>query len=210
MKYIGNCADKIAWNEVIKLCQESVTGDRNTVVSVVERSEVNLQNREPMQAKVLLSVAEQIANEQLLQEYRKVIGDWRDAGCDLDKIYWYDYYPGDHYPESISDTFAAILGIRPLRVFVSEVYPGITVPYHWDVEDKGPEWLKKYGMLYRYTCCIDAPRVGSVLIVDDHCLYDFKQGDIFEWDSYRNYHSAANGGEPIQYYFHMLGYKIKC
>ena len=210
MKYIGNCSDKIDWDEVIKLCQESVTGDRNTVVSVVERSEVNLQNREPMQTEVPLSVAEQTANEQLLQEYRTVIGDWQDAGCDLNNIYWYDYYPGDHYPESVSDTFAAILGIRPLRVFVSEVYPGITVPYHWDVEDKGAEWLKKYGMLYRYTCCIDVPRTGSVLIVDDHCLYDFKQGDIFEWDSYRNYHSAANGGEHTQYYFHMLGYKIKC
>lgn len=209
MKYIGNCADKIDWNEVIKLCQQSVTGDKNTVTSVIDRSEANFQNREPMSAKVLIDAGEQLTNEKLLKDYREVIGAWKNAGCDLEKIYWYDYYPEDHYPKIVSDTFADIVGIKPLRIFVSEVFPGITVPYHWDVEDKEQEWLKNYGMLYRYTCCMDVPRTGSILIVDDHCLYDFKQGDIFEWNSYRHYHSAANGGEHIQYYFHMLGYKVK-
>ena len=38
-RYFGNTEDTIDWNEVIALCQVSTTGDRNTVTSVVDRSE---------------------------------------------------------------------------------------------------------------------------------------------------------------------------
>ena len=191
-KYLGTTKDLIDWDSIIADIRPR-TGDHNTVSSVVDRSESNWAD-----------------NPTLLGSYHEIISTWQRADYDLTNIEWWDYYPGQHFDISVQEKFADLVNADPLRVFVSEVMPGQCAPYHWDVEDKGAEWLKKYGMLYRYTCCIDVPRTGSVLIVDDHCLYDFKQGDIFEWDSYRNYHSAANGGEHTQYYFHMLGYKIKC
>ena len=190
MKYLGNTDNKIDWDNVIQLCQSRDDGDKNTVTSVVDRSE-----------------AEAIGDQTLLNSYRNVIGTWQKAGYNLSEIYWYDYYPGIHFPQEVCDIFAEIIGAKPLRVFVSEVFPGVAIPYHWDVEDKEEQWLTEYGMLYRYVCCIDKPRPASVLAFDTECLYYNNQGDIYEWKSYRDFHSAANGGESPQYYFHFLGYK---
>jgi hypothetical protein len=188
--YIGNTDSKIDWDSVIKLCQSNSNPDKNTVTSVVDRSE-----------------AEAIGDNKLLESYRTVIGKWKQAGYNLEDIVWYDYYPGHHFPLEIQTVFSEIVQAKPLRVFISEVMPGKIVPYHWDVEDKEDEWLSKYGMLYRYVCCIDKPRPASVLVFDKEALYFNKQGDIFQWDHYKDFHSAANGGEFPQYYFHFLGYK---
>lgn len=188
--YIGNTGDRIDWNAVITMCQHRNDPDKNTVTSVVDRSE-----------------AEAIGDNKLLDSYRSVIGNWQKAGYNLDEIVWYDYYPGHHFPVEVQEIFAEIIGATPLRVFISEVMPGKIVPYHWDVEDKEEEWLAEYGMLYRYVCCIDKPRPASVMVFDKEALYYNTQGDIFQWDSYKDYHSAANGGEFPQYYFHFLGYK---
>jgi hypothetical protein len=117
------------------------------------------------------------------------------------------YYPGVHFPQSVCDTFSNIVNAKPLRVFISEVFPGKVVPYHWDVEDKEDEWLEQYGNLHRYVCCIDKPRFGSALVFDDYCFYYNRQGDIFKWKDYKDFHSTANAGEYPSYYFHFLGYK---
>lgn len=188
--YIGNTGNLIDWDEVIKTCQSRNDPDINTVTSVVDRSEAQFNT-----------------DEKLLGSYHDVIGTWQKAGYRLDDISWLDYYPGQHFPLEVQTIFSEIINANPLRVFISEVLPGKIVPYHWDVEDKEDEWLEQYGMLYRYVCCIDKPRPASVLVFDKEALYYNKQGDIFQWDSYKDYHSAANGGESPQYYFHFLGYK---
>lgn len=188
--YLGNTGDKIDWDSVIKTCQSRNDPDKNTVTSVVDRSEAQFSS-----------------DQQILNYYHEVIETWRKAGYRLEDISWHDYYPGHHFPIEVQNIFSEIIQAKPLRVFISEVFPGKIIPYHWDVEDKEDEWLKKYGMLYRYVCCIDKPRHASVLVFDDEVLYNNKQGDIFQWNNYKDYHSAANGGEFPQYYFHFLGYK---
>lgn len=188
--YLGNTGDRINWDSVIQSCLAHGDPDINTVLSVVDRSESTFEK-----------------DQKLLKSYRDVIGRWRRAGYNLADISWHDYYPGNHFPLEVQNIFAEIIGAQPLRVFISEVLPGKIVPYHWDVEDKEEQWLEKYGMLYRYVCCIDKPRPASVLVFDKEVLYFNNQGDIFQWDSYKDYHSAANGGEFPQYYFHFLGYK---
>jgi len=188
--YVGNTENLIDWDAVIRTCQSRNDPDVNTVTSVVDRSE-----------------AEFSSDNKLLESYHNVIGTWRKAGYRLEDICWYDYYPEHHFPIEVQTIFSEIVQAKPLRVFISEVFPGKIIPYHWDVEDKEEEWLAQYGMLYRYVCCIDKPRPASVLVFDKEALYYNKQGDIFQWDSYKDYHSAANGGEFPQYYFHFLGYK---
>lgn len=188
--FLGNTGDTIDWDSVIRLCQSSNDPDKNTVTSVIDRSE-----------------ADAADDNKLLGYYHNVIGTWKSAGYKLEDIVWYDYYPGRHFPLEVQTKFSEIVQAYPLRVFISEVLPGKVVPYHWDVEDKEDQWLDKYGMLYRYVCCIDKPRPASVLVFDEEALYYNKQGDIFQWNSYKDYHSAANGGEFPQYYFHFLGHK---
>ena len=184
-RYFGNTKDAIDWNEVVTLCQVSTTGDRNTVTSVVDRSEAGAEGK-------------------LLDSYRDVIGTWENAGYNLKDIYWHDYYPGEHFDIEVQNKFAELVNAQPLRVFVSEVDPGRNVPYHWDVEDKEDEWLKE-GKLKRWVCFIDKPRWGSVLILENECFHNIEQGTIVEWDNYRSHHSGTNMGTYKQYLFHFLG-----
>jgi hypothetical protein len=192
IKFIGNTSDIIDWDRVIQSCKNNFdTADKNTVTSVVDRSEAG----------------QETEDNWLLNNYRSVIGTWKNSGYNLSEIVWYDYYPGQHFPIEVQDIFSEFVKAKPLRVFISEVLPGAVVPYHWDVEDKEKEWLNAYGQLYRYACCIDKPRIGAGLFFDEDYLYLNNQGDVFEWANYRDYHSSANSGEHPSYYFHFLGYK---
>lgn len=192
MKFLGNTADIIDWDKVIQQCKEQFhNADKNTVTSVVNRSEATAKD-----------------DDKLLRYYRDVIGTWENSGYNLSNIVWYDYYPGEHFPIEIQEKFGDFIGAKPLRVFISEVFPGVSVPYHWDIEDKEDEWLNEYGMLYRYICCIDDPKPGSGLFFDNSHLYMNDKGDVFEWDNYKDFHSTANSGKDPSYYFHFLGYKL--
>lgn len=184
-KYFGNTKDTINWDSVITCCAESTAGDKNTVTSVVDRSEAGAEGK-------------------LLDSYREVIGTWQDAGYDLNDIYWHDYYPGEHFDIEVQNKFSELVNAKPLRVFVSEVDPGRNVPYHWDVEDKEEEWLKE-GKLKRWVCFIDKPRWGSFLILENMCFHNIAQGEVWEWDNYRSHHAGTSVGKDKQYLFHFLG-----
>lgn len=184
-RFFGPSCGIINWNNVIEACKNRNDGDLNTVTSVVHRSEAT-------------------AEGSLLDSYRGIIDTWQKSGYDLKDIFWYDYYPGVHFDIDIQDRFANLVNAEPKRVFVSEVYPGRMVPYHWDVEDKEEEWLKQ-GSLKRWVCFMDEPRWGSILILEDQCLYNIPQGQIWEWDHYRSFHAGAVCGIHKQYLFHFLG-----
>lgn len=184
-KYVGTTDGIIDWDPIVEICRQCKDGDLNTVTTVVDRSEAD-------------------AEGPLLDNYRQVIGIWKNAGYDLNDIYWHDYYPGIHFDIEIQNKFASIVNAEPLRVFVSDVAPGRNVPYHWDVEDKEEEWLA-IGELKRWVCFMDKPRWGSVLILEDECFHNVEQGAIYEWDYYRSYHAGTNAGKDSQYLFHFLG-----
>ena len=185
-KRIGTTKNIIDWMSVLEKIIPR-TGDHNTVTSVVDRSE-----------------AEASSDQELLGYYRQVIGVWQEAGYDLEKIQWWDYYPGEHFDIEIQNKFADLVNADPLRVFVSEVMPGACVPYHWDVEDKEREWLDK-GELVRYVCFIDKPKFGHVFILEDQCFYNVDQHEIYQWDWYRSHHAGTNCGSEPYYLFHFLG-----
>ena len=185
-KRIGSSKGIIDWQPVLDSIIP-LTGDHNTVTSVIDRSE-----------------AEAVGDQQLLNSYREVIGTWQKAGYDLEKIQWWDYYPGEHFDISIQDKFADMVNAIPLRVFVSEVMPGACVPYHWDVEDHEAEWLK-LGSLVRYVCFMDKPKFGHVLILEDQCFYNVEQHEVYQWNNYRSYHAGTNCGSEPYYLFHFLG-----
>ena len=184
-KFFGSTQSIIDWDPIVKKCMECTTGDKNTVTSVVDRSEAE-------------------SDGPLLQSYRDIIGTWQGAGYNLEEIYWHDYYPGEHFDIEIQNKFAKLVNAQPLRVFVSEVDPGRNVPYHWDVEDKEEEWLS-LGELKRWVCFIDKPRWGNVLILENQCFHNEIQGSIYEWDNYRSHHAGTSMGIHKQYMFHFLG-----
>jgi len=103
----------INWDSIISSIIPR-TGDHNTVTTVVDRSESE--------------------STPLLESYRKIVKTWTDVNYDLDKIQWWDYYPGEHYDISVQEKFSKIVNAKPRRVFISEVMPGNMVPYHWDID----------------------------------------------------------------------------
>lgn len=182
---VGTTNGIIDWDSIVQVCKDCNTGDRNTVTSVVSRSEAE-------------------AEGPLLTSYREIISTWEQAGYDLNQIEWWDYYPGEHFDISIQEKFAEIVNADPMRVFISKVMPGHCVPYHWDVEDKEEEWLLQ-GELIRYVCFIDKPRFAHVFILEDRCFYNIEQGTIYQWDHYKDFHAGTNAGEGPYYLFHFLG-----
>lgn len=185
-KRIGSSLNLIDWNKVISQIKPA-TGDFNTVTSVVDRSD-----------------AEAVGDNDLLSSYKDVIGTWQNAGYDLKEIQWYDYYPEQHFDIEVQNIFADIVNAIPRRVFVSELFPGRCVPYHWDVEDHEKEWLQQ-GDLVRYVCFMDKPKFGHVLILEDQCFYNIEQHEIYLWDWYRSHHAGTNCGTEPYYLFHFLG-----
>ena len=184
-KFISNTKDIIDWDNIVKLCTESNSGDHNTVTSVINRSKATSEN-------------------ELLSRYKKLINNWIEAGIDLKEIEWWDYYPGVHFDISVQDKIAEIVKAEPRRVFVSEVYPGKFVPWHWDIEDKEEEWLAQ-GELVRYVVFMQEPKQGHMLPLKQECLYNMPQGDVWEWDDYKDWHAGINLGTEPHYLFHFLG-----
>lgn len=186
-KLVANTKGLIDWDEIVSICRSCNTGDYNSVKTVVDRSEGSWKD-----------------NPELLGSYREVIELWDKAGYDLAQIEWYDYYPGEHFDIEVQNKFAELVNVIPLRTFVSEVYPGRCVPYHWDVEDNEKEWLEQ-GDLVRYACFMDKPQFGHVFILEDEMFYNPKQHEVYEWGNYRDWHAGANCGSEPWYMFHMLG-----
>jgi hypothetical protein len=184
-KKIGTTNDIIDWDEVVNLCINSNTGDRNTPQAVIDRSNAE-------------------AEGALLESYHEVLNVWINAGYNLKEIEWNDYYPGHHFDISVQEKFADLVNADPLRVFVSEVMPGRNVPYHWDVEDHEQEWLK-HGTIERWVCFIDKPQWGSVLILEDQAFHCIPQHTVYKWDNYKSWHAGTNCGTAPQYLFHFIG-----
>jgi hypothetical protein len=179
----------IEWDTILSAIVPK-SGDHNTVTSVVDRSSA-------------------IDDSPLLKSYQQVIKTWNDADYDLKNIEWWDYYPGQHFDIKVQEQFSDLVNADPRRVFVSEVFPGCNVPYHWDVEDKEEEWIAVGDELIRYVCFIDRPQFGHVLILDQECFYNVEQHTVHKWSSYKNYHAGTNCGVRPYYLFHFLGARRK-
>jgi hypothetical protein len=188
-KRIASTLGIIDWKSVIDSFTPK-SGDFNNPASVMERSSMD-----PIV----------LADCDLTSSYVKIMDTWRRAKYDLKNIQWYDYYPGEHYDIEVQTKFADLVGADPRRVFISEVWPGHCVPYHWDVEDHEAEWLKE-GLLVRYVCFIEPTNMfGHALILEDECFYNITEHEVYQWDDHKSFHAGTNAGEFPYYLFHFLG-----
>jgi hypothetical protein len=184
-KYIGNTADIVDWDAIVKICSENNNGDKNTPSGVITRSQ-------------------EYTECELLGDYHVLMKNWVDAGYNMNEIEWFDYYPGQHFDIEVQEKIANFVNADPRRVFVSEVFPGKIVPWHWDIEDHEEEWLAE-GELRRYVVFMQKPQVGHVLPLEKHAFYNMPQGDVWEWDNHRDWHAGLNLGLTTHYLFHFLG-----
>jgi len=182
-KVLENTLSTIDWNDVLSNLGE---GDKRDVAKIWD-NKASLPDTPSYNA------------------YKEVFERCEKAGYRISDIYWYDYFSGKNYPESVDNEFAKFTGSTFLRSWISRVDPGRNVPYHWDVDDRADEW-KELGELIRFTCFIDAPKWGSAFIIEDELFYGLEQGTIVEWNSWDSYHAATVAGKEPQYLYHFLGY----
>lgn len=163
------------------------------------------QSGDPISMAAVLDKSSTIKQDsELYNSYQQIAETWKTAGYNLKNVKWYDYYPGQHFDRVIETTFEQLVNAKARRVWISEIAPGITAPYHWDVEDHEKQWLEE-GDLVRYTCFIETPKDGHVFVLGHQHFYNPLQHSIIKWDHHRQYHAGSNCGFEPFYLFHFLG-----
>lgn len=138
--------------------------------------------------------------------YKEVYDLWTAHNLNTDSMQWINYYPGNDFNYSVVEKFSDIVNAQVARAWVSRVNPGCYVGLHWDVDDNEQEYLQ-LGDLVRFTCHINKPATGQVVIVEDQYLYDQEQGNVYQWGSYKDWHSSFNCSLHPKFQFNFLGYR---
>ena len=181
LKFIGNCKNIIDWDNVIETINSrpcDYVGPRHDVDSQVNGVD-------------------------------DVVFPIKDAGYVFKQnggnAGWNMYFPGDQFPFEVQDKFAEFVGIENiLSCWISKVFPGDVAPWHWDITDDEPT-LNSTHDIKRFHCHIDIPRDGHIFIVEDTCLYNQEQGNVWQWPSRKSWHAGANAGLTPKYLFNMWG-----
>jgi hypothetical protein len=181
LKFIGNCSHIIDWNNVVKEIENippAYVGPRHDVDSNIEG--VN-------EVIVPLKKAGYI--------FRK---DKGNAG-------WNMYFPGIQFSADIVEKFMSFVNLKNcMSCWISRVNSGDVAPWHWDITDD-ENTLNLTEEIKRFHCHMDIPRPGHVFIVEDTCLYNQEQGNVYQWPNRKSWHAGANAGLTPKYLFNIWG-----
>jgi hypothetical protein len=181
LKFIGNCNHIINWNEVIEAVDNSMPGylgPRHDVGYAVEGVE---------------EVARPLRNAGY-----KMKAEGGNAS-------WEMHFPGRQFPQEVVEKFMDFIGMDSyINCWISKVLPGDVAPWHWDITDD-ENTLNAKGTIRRFHCHIDIPRPGHIVIVENTCLYNEAQGNVYEWPDRKSWHAGANAGLTPKYLFNIWG-----
>lgn len=179
MKKIGNTENLIDWDTVINQCLEK-------------------------EGQTLIYDRGQFPNT---EDFDKMDQMMQDAGYNYgtDAIEWINYFPGEHFDQSVTDTFAEIVGTKPWMVWVSRIRPGKMTPWHWDAHQAIKDF-KELPNPARYTCYIQNPQDGHISIVDKTVIFRPDKGSIYQWPTCYSWHAGLNCGFTDKFMFNFWGW----
>jgi hypothetical protein len=138
--------------------------------------------------------------------YLEIYKLWNDANFNTNSIKWINYYPDQHFNQSLVDDVSFYLRLNGVhRSWISKIDPGYYAPWHWDVDDNEQEYLKK-GEIKRYSVMLSPPTIGHIFIVGEDYIYNCPIGSIFKWNNYKEWHAGINAGMTPHYMLHVIGY----
>ena len=187
-KYISNTKDLVDWDNFIDNIPVKYKIS-NELYNVAETLEENLKSE--FADDYYLPTDPRGSNEKLL-----------NVGYEWNKVSWTDY---NIEQDPIAQKIANLLSVEIVRCFVSKVDPYVCVPRHWDEGDV--RFRKKYNAdkLKRFVCFVKDMLPGQTFIVGDKCFYNEEQGNVYEWNSYTDFHSTFNASNQPHFIFHLLG-----
>ena len=180
-KFFGNCNNLIDWNSVLEpldTAPPTYTGPRHQSTDNIE------------------GVSE--VSALWIQSGYKPISQGGSVGWDM-------FYPGQQFDHDVVDKFAKFVNFETvLECWISRILPGKMAPWHWDTNDRNEEY-DSIDKLVRFSCHISNPTPGHVFTIEEVCLYNQPQGNVYQWPSRRSYHAGANFGLTPKYLFNIFG-----
>jgi len=188
IEYLGNCNHLVNWNEFIK----------------------ELETIKPMIGYQFDEDRSSSADPAVLE----TASAWRLAGYPMDNktekspIAWEAWYSGMHFDNSITDRICSYLKIIPIDVsMATRLVPGRFAPWHWDIRNKETiDKFNSYGKpIIRLHIHMSKPEPGHVFFVKEHCFTNKKQGSMYKWSAWTDYHAGGNCGLTSKYQFSIIG-----
>lgn len=139
-------------------------------------------------------------------EFNEIIQLWESADYTGNKVEWINFYPVTHFDKDIETEFGKLVNLTPVRSWISCVRPGKNAPWHRDIDDNMNSY-ESLGTLERYTCFIQEPKHGQVMLLEDRAYYMEPKYKIVKWTDILAWHGASNCGFTNHYLYHFLGYK---
>ncbi len=179
IKRIGNCADIIDWDSVIR----------------------HIEHQQPAYVGPSHKEGDPIPG------LDGVTDMWKRAGLKTVKeggtVEWDMFLVGVNFDQSVADKFAEFVGIDNYNsCWISRINIGRFSPWHWDVHDNEIE-LSKRTDIKRFHCHIGKPAHGHILIVEDKCFYNQPQGEVYQWPARTSWHAGMNCGLVPKYLFNI-------
>lgn len=135
--------------------------------------------------------------------YEEIYKIWHDANFNVSAIKWTNFYPGENFSNDIDKKLCEHLEVNYLRSWISRVDPGYFAPWHWDVDDNEDDYLK-LGTPRRFSCFITPPSLGHIFILGKDYFFNTKQGSLYEWNNYKEWHAGINAGFQPKFIYHLL------
>ena len=129
---------------------------------------------------------------------------WKDADINISAVLVSNYYPGEHFPHSVTEKISELLKLTHVSSWISKITPGSCVPYHWDFDPIDPSSIPR--RMRRFSCKISKHEFGHVFIVEDQCFYNVNLGDLYEFPYPQAWHAGSNIGIVPKYMYHYIGY----
>lgn len=137
-------------------------------------------------------------------DYQNLFQLWDSCNFNYNSAKWINYYAKD-YGNDVEKIFERIVKAKHVRSWISRIDPGYCAPWHWDIDNNENEYLK-LGKLRRFTCFIGNSHPGHVSIINNTCMHLEKEGNIYEWSNYREWHAGVNAGTISKFQYNYLGY----
>lgn len=136
-----------------------------------------------------------------------IIKDWIQAGykviADNGTVGWEMYYSGHEYDHQIIEIICKWLGVKNIASWISGLHPGNYAPWHYDKQDNELH-LDQNPKVERYHIHISDWKPGHIFMVNDQSIINYRSGDVYKWNSWRDNHAGGNAGYAIKYTLNMI------
>ena len=192
MKFIGNTADIINWDDLYKTINSSSTN--NWVDGLTYDDDL----------------PENIADEYNREQQKNFHPLMKVGYGKMTHLKWRVFQPGVDFDSAVNDQLATYVGCKPFYTWISCTEPGCVIPPHNDLYrlDKMKGYYDNRDNVVRFHVHFPEPSFGHVFACEGKYFYDESKGNVYQWDDPKSIHGGCNFGLEKKYLYNFLGIKM--